>query len=222
MILSITKSELTNYILNQLNHIFDDGKNIKKDDLTKYIDLAISKLEFCFSKINNKYFFDGKNSIFNHLNGDQYSMFLYFLCNTIYKESNALDSEIFASKVYLLNKALHGIDAFYEVQLPSIFLFVHPVGTVLGRANYSDYLIVYQRCGIGANHNSSPELGRYLTLHPGSCILGHSKIGDNCSIASDSLLIDTNLEDNTLYLGNPSSNKYKKNEQYNSTWIFAS
>ena len=38
-------------------------------------------------------------------------------------------------KLFLLNKALHGCDIYYEVALPSVFLLVHPLGTVLGRAS---------------------------------------------------------------------------------------
>ena len=37
---------------------------------------------------------------------------------------------------------LHGIDVFFTVDLPDIFLFCHPLCTVLGRAQYSDYFLV--------------------------------------------------------------------------------
>ncbi len=56
-----------------------------------------------------------------------------------------------ADKAYALNKALHALDAFYEVELPDVFAVQHPVGTVLGRATYSDYFICYHNCTVGAN-----------------------------------------------------------------------
>ena len=89
-------------------------------------------------------------------------------------------------KIFLLNKKLHSCDIFYEVKLPSVFLLVHPLGTVLGRGNYSDFFVAYQRCGIGSNHHIYPTLGKYVTMRPGSAILGNSKIGDNCQIAAES------------------------------------
>jgi len=220
MQLSLKPKELCNYICNQLNSFFMDNDSISQKQLMTAINDSLERLEFCFSNINNKYFFNGNVSTFNHLNGDQYAMFLYFLSNTVYLHRKSSSECSVASKIYLLNKALHGIDAFYEVELPKIFLFIHPLGTVLGRASYSDYMVVYQRCGIGTNNESSPRIGKYLTLHPGSSILGDSNIGDNCSIASDSVLIDTDLKNNSVYLGNPSKYKLRANEQYNKSWLF--
>jgi len=219
MQLSLNLKQLCEYICNQLNTFFNDQNIVNQKDLMFFLDDSIERLEFCFSKINNKYFYDGKSSIFNHLNGDQYAMFLYFLSNTIYLNKKSSRDTALASKVYLLNKALHGVDAFYEVQLPKVFIFIHPLGTVLGRASYADYLVVYQRCGIGTNKESQPMLGKYLTLHPGSSILGQSNIGENCSVASDSIVIDKDLKDNSVYYGNPSNHKLRKNEMYNKIWL---
>ena len=53
-------------------------------------------------------------------------------------EFKRLSKEDLASKAYCLNKALHAIDVFYEVELPEIFFLEHPLGTVLGRAKYSN------------------------------------------------------------------------------------
>lgn len=198
--ISLKEQELAGYLVSQLNSFFPSKPLVCIKDLLKLQSLALNKLEFCFSKINIKYFCDGKTSIFNHLNGDQYSMYLYLMSFLAYKDLN--NSEL-ASKIYLLNKSLHGIDAFYEVELPNIFLFIHPLGTVLGRASYSDYLLVYQRCGIGANKGFKPSLGKFLTLHPGASILGRSVTGNNCAVGSDSLVIDKTIKDNTTYIGNP-------------------
>ncbi|MGI6649712.1 MAG: hypothetical protein ACOX5W_11890 [Bacillota bacterium] len=143
-------------------------------------------------------------------------MFLYFAANTVYKDSNQLE---LATKIFLLNKYLHGIDAFYEVELPDIFLFVHPLGTVLGRGNYSNYFVVYQRCNIGSNHDIYPSMGENLIMHPGSAILGNCKVGDNCRIATGSLLLDMDLEANSIYIGNPSNYSIKKSEARPSIWL---
>ncbi len=213
--MSLPKEELTLYVVRQLNNNFYD-KAIDIKDISDYMDTAIQRVEYCFSRVNNKYFFDGSSSVFNHLHGDQYCMFLYYLSNTIYKKNGDIN---ICSKLFLLNKMLHGLDAFYEISLPDIFLVVHPLATVLGRGVYSDYFVVYQRCGIGSNHNVYPQLGKHVTMHPGSSVLGNSTIGNNCKIAAESLIIDRSLEDNMLYIGNPKQHTLKTNYQHSSFWF---
>jgi serine O-acetyltransferase len=184
----------------QLNNFFPDGNAVAAADLLGAVQAALPRIETCFSEINNRYFFNGSAAVFDHLHGDQYAMWLYFLANSLYRGGG--DSAVCA-KLFLLNKALHGCDIYYEVALPDIFLLVHPLGTVLGRGNYSDYFVAYQRCGVGSNRDIYPSFGKYVTLRPGSAVLGNSNIGENCQIASDSLVLDRHLADNSLYIGNP-------------------
>mgnify|MGYP002380254940 FL=1 len=87
--------------------------------------------------------------------------------------------------------------------MPSVFLLVHPLGTVLGRAEYNDHLLVYQRCGVGSNHGIYPRLGRHLSLRPGSAVLGRCVIGDNVTVAAESLVLDRDVGADTTYIGNP-------------------
>lgn len=207
--MTLNHDQLASYVTRQVNHLFDDGQPVLKDVVLAFLPQALSRLERCFAHINNKYFFDGTSVFFNHLHSDQYAMFLYLLCNTAYKASADIS---LSAKLYMLNKALHGIDAFYEVELPSIFLFVHPVGTVLGRANYGDYLLVYQRCGVGSNKDKYPTLGKYTSLRPGASILGNCSLGKNNTIAADSLLLDYSLQNNNVYIGKPNSFIIRENE----------
>lgn len=198
--MTLSHDQLASYVTRQVNRLFDDGQPVLEDDVLALLPQALGRLEHCFAHINNKYFFDGNSAVFNHLHGDQYSMFLYLLCNTAY---NAGANISLPAKLFLLNKSLHGIDAFYEVELPSIFLFVHPTGTVLGRGQYADYFLVYQRCGVGSNNDIYPSLGPYTTLRPGSAVLGKCTLGHNNTLATESLLIDRDLDDDNIYIGNP-------------------
>ncbi len=75
--LSINKTNLSSYLDRQLMYFFPDGKNDTKI-LCKFVDKALQRTEHCFKHINGKYFTDGNDTFFNHLNGDQYCMFLYF------------------------------------------------------------------------------------------------------------------------------------------------
>lgn len=215
MHLTFSSDDLASYLSNQLNTFFPDNRSVSPLDLTNMIDNALEQLEYCFSYIDNKYFCDGKNIQFSVLNGDQYSMFLYWAS---YISANTLERLDIAEKIYLLNKALHGIDVFYAVKLPRIFHFVHPVGTVLGRASYNDYLLVYQRCSVGSNHGKSPKLGKFVTLHPGASVLGNSLIGDNCSLASNSLALDMELSGNNTYFGNPKQHFLKIRNNTSLNW----
>jgi serine O-acetyltransferase len=215
MKMSITKEDLINYVAKQLNTFFPDKNEIKTNELADYIDSILERTESCFTHVNNRYFFDGKEVLFNHLHGDQYAMLLYFAANTIYRRGG---NETICSKLFQLNRCLHGLDAFYEVELPDIFLFVHPLGTVLGRGKYSDYFMVYQRCGIGSNKDIYPVMKEFVTLRPGSSILGNCMVEENCTLAAGSLLIDRSLEKNTLYMGNPKSCIVKQKKEIDAIW----
>lgn len=164
----------------------------------------LPRLKICFSHIDIKYFRNKDNVFFNHLNSDQYSMFLYMMSFSANKDCK---NPNLASKLYLLNKLLHGIDAFYEVRLPKVFLFVHPLGSVLGRANYGEFFTVYQGCGVGSNAGASPVLGSNVVLHPNSFVLGKSRVGNNCAIATGALVLDSCVDDDTTYIGRPGNHR---------------
>ena len=197
---SLKEEQLAHYTASQINCMFSDKQIVTAKSLQSVFPQALTRLKHCFLHINNKYFFDDAHVVFNHLHGDQYAMWLYILSNELFRQKfpNHL-----CNKVFLLNKMLHGCDIFYEVTLPSIFLLVHPLGTVLGRGSYSDYFVAYQRCGIGSNHDIYPSLGLHVTLRPGSSVLGDSKVGDYCQIAAEALVIDKQINDNTTFMGRP-------------------
>lgn len=212
---SLSAPALCRYVAGQLNHFFPDEQPVDTDALQAIMPASLERLGHCFSHVRNKYFFNGTQVVFNHLHGDQYAMLLYWLSFDAHRLGLG---EATASKLFLLNKALHGVDAFYEVELPSVFLFVHPLGTVLGRGRYQDHLLVYQRCGVGSNHDIYPSLGRHVTLHPGAAVLGDCMVGDHCSLATESLLLDKDLPAGSLYIGNPASHRIKPHTQPAAIW----
>lgn len=216
MILSQSEQEsLCLYVANQLNAFFPDENPVLPKFLLSFLSQTLERVEYCFSHIADRYFFDGNNVLFSHLHGDQYGMFLYFFANSLYRKGE--DTSI-CSKLFALNKMLHGIDAFYEVELPDVFRWVHPLGTVLGRGNYFDYFLVYQRCGIGSNKNIYPRLGKFCSLHPGSSILGNCIIGDHCELGAGALLLDQSLEESILYVGVPGNFRKIRREANTSYW----
>lgn len=205
---SLADAQLADYVVRQVNGHFPDGDAVRGDDIMAVLPAVMARLEHCFTAIDNKYFFDGEAAVFSHLHGDQYCMFLYLLSNELFRQGA---SPALCAKLFLLNKALFACDIFYEVALPSIFLVVHPLGTVLGRGHYSDYFVAYQRVGVGSNHDIYPTFGAHVTLRPGSAVLGNSNIGERCQIAAESLVIDRDLPPDTLYIGTPKTATLKPN-----------
>ena len=215
MKMSISRSDLFEYVISQLKIFFPDKNVIEKKEIEQHFDLVLQRTEYCFSKVKGKYFTENSEVHFNHLHSDQYAMFLYFFSNTLYKKNSDLK---LCTKIFQLNRYLHGIDVYYEVELPDIFLFVHPLGTVLGRGKYSNYFLVYQCCNVGSNKGIYPTLKEYVSLHPGSSVLGNCVVEENCKIAAGSLLLDKNLEKNSIYIGNPREFVIKKSGKRNPIW----
>jgi len=215
MKLSLSKLELVDYLAAQIESFFPDAIPVKRHEIQRHIDTIIQRTEVCFSRINNRYFCDEEGVVFNHLHADQYAMFLYLAANTIFCHDGDIP---LCEKIFQLNRCLHGIDAFYEINLPEIFLFVHPIGTILGRAEYSNYFMIYQNCGVGSNHNTFPIFAEYVSLHPGASVLGNCRIGKNCKISSGSLIIDRDLEENSVYIGNTLCSEIKKSYQMLDIW----
>lgn len=74
----------------------------------------------------------------------------------------------------------HGVELYYEVELPEIFRLIHPLGTVLGRASYADYLVAYQNVSVGSDVDGGrPTFLGPCVLFPGSKILGNVQVGAN-------------------------------------------
>lgn len=198
MKLSLPSERLAAYVAKQIETFFPDNA-MAGSTFISYIAPALERLEYCFSRINNKYFFDGSETVFNHLHSDQYAIFLYYLSNTIWRR-NA--DELLASKVYYLNKALHALDAFYEVILPEVFLLVHPVGTVLGRGTYGNHFVAYQRCTVGANLSGEyPTIKEGTVLYGDSVIIGRSHLGKNSWVSAGSLLMDIKVPSDQVIFG---------------------
>lgn len=212
---TLSLDALCRLAVRQTEHLFCDDESIVAADLSHSARLAMARLEHCFSKINNRYFFDGRLVVFDHLHGDQYAMWLYLLANQLHRDQAPV---AWCKKLFLLNKALHGCDIFYEVELPAVFLLVHPLGTVLGRGQYKDYFIAYQRVGVGSNHDIYPTLGSHLTLRPGSAVLGRCTVGSHCTIAAESLLLDRDLPAHSVYIGNPRDHRIRNSPTLQSIW----
>ena len=205
LITSISISELAEYVSNQCNSFFPDNNKIRSTDIFYSVKHSVDKIDYCFNFINLPYYKNNNYPYFNHLNGDHYCIFLCYLSRLIYIETYNIE---LASKFFLLNKALHGIDAYYGIDLPDIFIVVHPVGTILGKAKYSNGLVIYQGVTVGANIDGVyPSFSDYSILYSNSSIIGNCKLGSNFILGANSSLVNVDIQNNKTVVGSYPNNK---------------
>lgn len=214
MIQSLEKEALASYVTKQLGFFFPDG--LPCEGIMEHMSEVLERVEICFSGIHEKYFRKDSRTFFNHLNSNHYGMFLYFLSNTLFRRGADIS---LCEKIFYLNKVLHGGDLFYSIELPDIFMLNHAVGTVLGKAVYSNYFLVHQNCTIGGNPKLEyPLLGEHVAVYRGAAVIGKCRVGDNCAIAADSLLLDQDLPSNTIYIGSPRDHIMRENRAHARIW----
>ncbi len=132
------------------------------------LDRALDRLAHCIGAVRL-----WREDEFDPLHSSQYATFLYYLAHTLHVQG--ADRAV-CNKLFLLNKALNGIDLFYEIELPPVFFIGHSVGIVLAKATYGNHLVLYQNCTVGKNHGAAPTLGDGVVMYPHSAIIG------NCSV----------------------------------------
>lgn len=199
MITSLSTEELIEYIGHQLDTFFPDKKKLKGEDIKKAISLGLERTEHCFKHVALPAYFNGGETKFSHLHSDQYSQFLYYFSNSLWKIS---ENKEICDKITQLNKFLNGMFWSYKGELPDIFILIHPVGTVIGNAVYSDFLVVLQNVTINTNSdehgNPAPTLGRGLFLGAGAKIIGGKPVGDRVSIGVDALVYKQEIKDDSV------------------------
>lgn len=201
---SINNSDLTDYVSAQFNNFFPSKQKVKPEEISSSVVRAIERIQFNFQHINLPYYYREDKVVFNHFHGDHYCIFLCYLSEALFK---AKKIEI-ASKAFSLNKLLHGIDAFYEIEFPDIFLVVHPIGTILGRAKYSNYMVFYQNVTIGTDLSGIyPTFKGKHILYSKSSIIGDCIISEGVNFGAGSFIMNTNIKSNKNIVGSYPSHR---------------
>jgi len=195
LLADLSKGELINNLFNRLESYFYLN-NEEKVILKENHDKVLQRLELCFSRVENKYYKKEGYIWFSYLHSGQYLTYLYLFAHVLYFKHNDL-----SSKLYYLNKILHGVDILGAVELPESFFFEHPLGLVLGRAKYGNRFFAMQGCTVGGNKDKYPTLGQNVKMYSNSKVLGSSIIGDNVVIAANSYIKDQNIDSNCLVFG---------------------
>lgn len=195
---ALPPDRLETYLLRQLATFFPDDAPGSSGNLRLAVDRALAHAEICFAKVRDPRFRRDGAPFFDHLHSDQNSMFLYWVAH----EAGKLNLPSWVpTKLYLLNKALHGLDVFHEVELPAIFLFGHAIGSVLGRAQYDDFLVVTQNCTVGGVGSDYPVIGRGVVMSSGVNILGSARIGDDVYFGAGAMVVNESISGGTTVVG---------------------
>lgn len=188
---------LSKYVTNQLGVFFPDGSSVG-DTITRVIDPALERTHDCIRSI-----LPWRKEGFNYLNSAQYATFLYFLSNSIWANDGDVAT---ATRLFLLNKTLNGIELFYEIDLPKHFFLSHTTSLVFAKATYGDYCVFHQNCTIGRKGEARPVIEKGLVMYPSSMIIGNCHIGENTVLAPGVCLVDQDTPGNCYVLPKKSGN----------------
>lgn len=178
--------QLSAYTCHQVQQLFPGLAPAQLQDvIDSHLVSALARTQHCIDHV--KMWQPGK---FNHLNSSQYCQYLYFLANTIWRAQQDELAIGVVTRLFLLNKALNGIDLFYEIALPEVFFIGHSVGIVLAKATYGNFLVLYQNATVGKNRGVAPVLEDGVILYPNSAIIGRCRIGKNTAISQGTGVIN--------------------------------
>lgn len=175
--------------------------NIDRRAITDAIPLALDAIEKNYTGMPNRRYWDGEEVVFSPYISTQWMNFLYRLSHALYTKKDYKS----ADQVYYLNKVMHANDWFYAIELPVHFHCEHPLGSVLGRADYGDYLFVYQGTTIGGNRSRGtlkyPIIGSNVILFANATIVGDCHIGNNVVVSAGTFLINETIPNNSIVFG---------------------
>ncbi|HNZ92069.1 MAG TPA: hypothetical protein PKM82_12760 [Acidovorax sp.] len=193
--LHLSRTELIAYVARQLASFYPDGLDTDAPAvLAAHMDTALARLGRCINEV--RFWVPDQ---FDHLHSTQYTLFLYYLSHTIWQ---ATGNCTLCTKLFCLNKALNGIDLFYEIEMPEVLFIGHSVGIVFAKAQYGNYLVVYQNSTVGKNHGVAPVLGEGVVMYPGTAIIGRCEVGDGTVLSQGVSLINANTPGHcTVYPG---------------------
>ena len=186
----MTRSDLSAYVTAQIANFFPDGSRDVRQAIDRDMDEAIARIIRCINGVRM-----WRENEFDYLHSSQYTIFLYYLANTIWR--NRQDDRL-ATKLFCLNKALNGIDCFYAIEMPDIWFIGHSVGIVFARATYANYLAVYQNATVGKNNGRAPVLHEGVVLYPNSAIIGDCCVRPRTYVGQGQRIIDADTPGDCL------------------------
>ena len=189
-IVNLPANQLVSYVQAQIQHFFPTGDDPQLALIDTHCAAALKRLDTCVSQV--RLWTPGQ---FDILHSSQYCTFLYYLSNTIWRAEQARSV---CTKLFLLNKALNGIDCFYEIELPEVFFIGHSVGIVLAKATYGNHLVLYQNSTVGKNHGIAPVLEDGVILYPNTAVIGKCLVRQGSVIAQGVGVVNSDTQANRI------------------------
>lgn len=183
-LLGQTPETLTEYIVRQIAAVVPDGSEGEmRQIISRHLAEALDRISYCIDRVAM-----WRAGEFNYLHSSQYCQFIYYLSNTIWRNERNAPA---ATRLFLLNKSLNAIDLFYEIEMPPVFFIGHSVGIVLAKANYGNYLVLYQNSTVGRHLDRIPSIGEGVVLYPNTAVIGGSILEDGVVVSQGTSVIDT-------------------------------
>lgn len=196
--MAVNREDVLSQLFRWLRNYFTISE-LEKKEIDSLLDIVLEKCENNFKKSDNKYFQRGYNPLHSVMN----MILLYYLSHELYKSNKCPG---LCDKVYYLNKILHSVDLFYAVELPDQFGAEHPLGAVMGRAQYADGFFFYHGCTVGGTRSKEgkaqyPVIEENCHMYANSSILGNCYIGKNVNIGAGALVKNQDIPDNCTVFG---------------------
>ena len=178
-----SRQGLIDYTCAQAAHLIPDGRDEPlRSHIAAHIDDALARVGHCIDEVRW-----WRRNEFNYLHSSQYCIYLYYLANSIWKATGDAKA---CTRLFLLNKALNGIDLFYEIEMPKVFFIGHSVGIVLAKATYGEKLVLYQNATVGKNHGVAPVIGERVVLFPNTAVIGRCKVGAGTVVSQGTSVVN--------------------------------
>lgn len=178
-----TRESLVAYTTAQCAAVVPDGREAAfRAAVDAHVDAALERLHRCINACA-----PWRMDEFNVLQSSQHTIYLYYLANTIWRQSGDTAA---ATRLFLMNKAFNGIDLFYEIAMPEVFYIGHSLGIVLAKATYGNHLVLYQNSTVGRHKDQIPVIGDRVVLYPNTAVVGRAVVEDDCVISQGTRVIN--------------------------------
>jgi len=173
---------LSEMVCRQLANFYPDGHEARPS-VQQAMAAACARTSHCVSQVL------GWPRNFDPLHSAHHATFLYHLANEV---GVVLGDRATATRLFLLNKALHGLELFYDVEMPEVFALSHTTGLVFAKATFGNQLVFHQNCTVGRKADGHrPVFGNRVVMYPGSMVIGNCQVRDRTVIAPGVCLVDT-------------------------------
>jgi serine O-acetyltransferase len=204
---------ISEYVYLQLKSHFPGTELREKNEIERALPKVLDRVRECFKAVKM-----WSNNSLNVLHSSQYTIFLYFLSNELWKSGAKVS---ICEKIFYLNKSLNSIDLFFEIELPEHFFIGHSTGIVLSKAKYADYFAIYQNCTVGKSLGDAPSFEDGVLMYPGSMVIGKCFVGSGSVISPGVKVVNRSTPANSyVFQGQNGDLIFKAHNQVDLNQIF--